>query len=207
MKKNCHYLYEYPKKMTNLLSQFEKTIQHYRPVIDGLSYEPHVRELAIQILLVSRATEIGIRRIHDHVLRDLAVTSDSSEPPQTSKMLLTVLDTLAAMDLYRDLLTRLFDEYLTMFDLTLDYEGLLTTPSECMIHAQNIEADVEGWKETESLFRRDLINKMCSREPGENYRDIRSLWDKHLIVWRYLIQSRQEAIRMMRNRLVYILRV
>lgn len=200
----------------NLFSKFEETVQHYRPVIDGLaktyetyetyeSYE-NIRELAIQLLLMSRVAEISIRRVNDRVLTNNNLYS--------SKNLLTILDTLAAMDLYRDLLTRLFDEYKDMFQLTLQYEGMYTTPMECMVHAQNIEAESEGWCDTQNTLRLELIQSVCEicescgshiQEPGElpKMSDLSKVWHKHLVVWRYLIQSRQAAIGMMRNQLVY----
>lgn len=193
----------------NLFLKFEETVQHYRPVIDGLvkTYEMYenIRELAIQLLLMSRVAEISIRRVND------------SKAHYTKKTLLTILDTLAAMDLYRDLLQRLFDEYKDIFHLTLQYEGMYTTPMECMVHAQNIEAESEGWCDIQNALRLELIQSVCDsceshiQEPGElpeisdisKVSKISKIWHKHLVVWKYLIQSRQLAIGMMRNQLVY----
>lgn len=196
----------------NLFPLFEKCIQHYRPPIQALllskPYDPYdqpesvTRSIAVQLLLVSRAAEIGVRLVNE---------SCNYDP-------LFILDTIAGMDLYRDLLLRLFERYRYLFHLTLDVEGMFSTPWECMIHAQNVEVEVYRASECEATLRRALIDQICKRasqtdeEPGQvcvhtftfTFRELQKAWQSYLISWRWVMMSRQTAIGMMSNRLLYL---
>lgn len=183
----------------NLLPYFEKCISHYRPPIDGLFYNMNdIRLQAIQLLLISRSTELGIRAICDNI---------QNIPP------ITFLDTIAAMDLYKDLLQRLFEQYRDLFELTLEVENMFSTPWECMIHAYNVEAS--GSSGASGAFERAiLIDEVCdwarslyiSPDPGDLSSEVRvrHKWIRYLIRWRVKIESMQTAIGLMRNRMVYV---
>lgn len=188
----------------NLFPQFEKCIQHYRPPIEALlkidhSLNNETRSIAVRLLLVSRAAEISIRLLTDRL------NTCSKEDA------LFILDTIAGMDLYRDLLLRLFDRYRYLFELTLDVEGMYSTVWECMIHAQNVEVDVKHTVQNEQSLRRALIDCVCEwarpSEPGSSDTHgqyVHRAWHSYLIAWRWVMMSRQAAIEMMSNRLLYM---
>lgn len=199
----------------NLTPLFHRTVEHYRPVLDGLfkharTLSDHerdeqicdIRDLGIKLLLISRAAEISIRGLHDRVWKSM-----SSKDSPCSKHFLSVLDTVSEMDLYRDLIQRLLDRYKEAFYSSLTYDNLITTTWESQIHAQVEEAETEGWRDAESKLRLELIRQItgaCSQEPGdagerESVISIHRVWSSYLIAWRNLLHSHTAAIRMMRH--------